>query len=468
MSARKRRVISRFRIGKVSVYQHHGGWWLYYRDGSQPVRLRVAETRQDAEQVAAQVNGQLATGAPTILSFRPINVPELRRQFLDFHEHVLNSSVNTVKRYRAATQHLEDFAGQQPPPPQAHEVRPDGFAAYLRRLEVAPNGHKNTARRKLRHKGIQFILETCRAMYNFALKRRHLPPYAGNPFLELPLDRLKIEDAKPIFVFAADTELAFLRAACDWAFPIHFTLAKTGLRVGELVHLLIEEVDLDRGWLHVRNKTELGWRVKTGQERSVPLLPEVVSILRVVIGSRKAGPVFLRERLAGKTPSLVGDRCELAKVCWARHQAAPQPLSRSDGQKIARGVWWEAGAVKADAIRISFVRIMNAVGHPEATCPKSWRHSFATLLQDANVDPLIRQQTLGHRPTNNSGLGMIANYTHTRGETQREQIEQALRRWPDSLRYAGAFERARPDAITWPPGDCENCWLQHLQRCHRR
>ena len=131
-------------------------------------------------------------------------------------------------------------------------------------------------------------------MYNFALKRRHLPPYVGNPFSELPLDRFKIEDAKPIFVFNEATELAFFKAASDWAFPIHFTLAKTGLRVGELTHLLIEDVELDGGWLHVRNKTELGWRIKTGQERAVPLLSEVVAVLRSVVGPRQSGLVFLR------------------------------------------------------------------------------------------------------------------------------------------------------------------------------
>src|SRR5204862_5853536 len=122
------------------------------------------------------------------------------------------------------------------------EVKVDAFAAYLRCAEVAPNGHPNTARRRLRDKGVQFILETCRAMYSYAGKRRHLPPYAGNPFAELPLDRLKIEDAKPIFVFTAATELTFLQRSSSWALPMHFTLAKTGLRVGELSHLLIEDV----------------------------------------------------------------------------------------------------------------------------------------------------------------------------------------------------------------------------------
>jgi integrase len=79
---------------------------------------------------------------------------------------------------------------------------------------------------------------------------------------------------------------------------------------------------------------------------------------------------------------------------------------------------------------------MTAIGHPESTCPKSWRHTFATLLQDANVDPLIRQQVMGHKPTMNGGLGMTANYTHTRPQTRREQVERALRRWPGPLGFA--------------------------------
>src|SRR5262245_9911722 len=167
MSRRKRASSQRFRVGKISGYLHHGAWWLYYRDGGKPVRRKVAQTRGQAEQVAAQVNGQLSSGAPTLLAFCPTSVRDLRQQFLAYHEHVLKSSIGTLRRYCAATKHLEDFAAQQPRQPQAHEIRPDAFAAYLRQIEVAPNGHPNTARRRLRDKGVQFILETCRAMYNF-------------------------------------------------------------------------------------------------------------------------------------------------------------------------------------------------------------------------------------------------------------------------------------------------------------
>ncbi len=218
MSSRKRRSPTRFRVGRVSVYLHHGNWWLYFRDGGKPVRRRIAADRSEAERVAAQVNAQLLASTPTLLSFSPVSVPALRQRFLDYHENVMKSSVGTVRRYRAATQHFENFAHSFPTPIQAHQIRPDAFAAYLRTTDVAPNGHPNAKRRRLRDRGVQYVLQTVRAMYTLAGKWRNLPPHAGNPFSELPLDRMKLEDAKPIFLFDADTELSFLQAADEWEF----------------------------------------------------------------------------------------------------------------------------------------------------------------------------------------------------------------------------------------------------------
>ena len=134
----------RLRIGKVSLYLHHGAWWVYYREAGKPVRKSVGADKSEAERVAAQVNAQLVQGAPSLLSFTPIGVPELRRQFLDHHEFARGSTLATVNRYRAATQHLENFTAQTRKPPLAHEVKPDQFAAYLRTIEVAPNGHVNS------------------------------------------------------------------------------------------------------------------------------------------------------------------------------------------------------------------------------------------------------------------------------------------------------------------------------------
>jgi integrase len=440
---RARRQPKRQRVGQVSYYLHHGAWHVYYRDGQRQVRRRVADNEVQARQVAAQLNAQLACSAPTQFSFSPVSVAELRRRFLDHHELVLASSLATVRRYEAATKHLENYASLQARSLLAHDLQPDEFVRYLRSIKVAPNGHANTSRRGLRDKGIRFILEVSRSMYGYAAQKRHLPPYTENPFRGLGGKRLSIRDAKFVFVFDAPTELAFFEAADDWAFPIHLLLAKTGLRPGELVHLLIEEVDLEAGWLRVVNKPDLGWTIKTGRERAVPLVDEAVAVLRRVIGSRRHGPVFLRSRLEPEQGSLSdANRLGLAQTLERRIAQAEQEsavvLPRKAKARLAAAIWREAGAIKLDRIRQSFMRIMQGISHPEATCPKSWRHTFATLLQEANVDPLIRQLTLGHQPTSPSGygLGMTAIYTHTRPEIQRREITRAMQLRPGSLDLA--------------------------------
>lgn len=441
--ARRRATKTRRRIGKVSYYLYRGSWHLYYREHGRQIRRKAGDTEEAAAVAAAQVNAQLSASAPTLFSFTPLSVAQLQQQFLDHHEHVLRSSLATISRYRTATRHLVNFADQAGRTRAAHELDAEQFVRYLRTIRVAPNGHARSACRPLRDKGIRFILETCRSLYGYAAKKRHMPPYADNPFAGLGGKRFRIEDAKPVFVFDEESELAFLKACDRWSFPIHFTLAKTGLRVGELVHLLVEDLDLEGGWLHVRNKPQLGWRIKTGRERRVPLVDEVAFVLRQVVGDRVAGPVFHRERFDEATCQLArfgraALEREVERRCGRAEAQADEPLSRSERARICRRVWRETGVVNADRIRQSFIHLASEVDHAEATCPKSWRHTLATLLQDANVDPLVRQLTLGHvtAGTATGVLGMTAIYTHTRPDTQRREIDRALRLWPRSLKLA--------------------------------
>ncbi len=76
----------------------------------------------------------------------------------------LGSSVATVRRYRDATQHLELHAARQTRPPLAHEVKPDAFAAYLRKVEVAPNGHPNTERPQLHNLKLEIEVRVTQLM----------------------------------------------------------------------------------------------------------------------------------------------------------------------------------------------------------------------------------------------------------------------------------------------------------------
>jgi integrase len=426
----------RTRIGRVTLYAHHGGWWIYYREDGQPIRRRAGDELVEAERVAAEVNAQLTRAAPTLFSFKPIPVRQLVADFLADHEVVRRSSIATVNRYRTALEHLVAFAATDSSGRPAHQLNATRFVAFLRSRLVSSNGHANTRPRPLLDKGIRFILEVCRSLYGFAARRRHLPPYSDNPFESLAIDRMRLDDAKRVFVFDERTELAFLRGCRDWEFAVHATLAKTGMRPGELCHLLIEELDLDGGWIRVRNKPELGWSVKTRNERDIPLVDELRDLLRQLIGNRATGPVFLRPQFRGASSG--GNRETLGsrlgkRIAESRDLVGREP-TRAERAKLAARIWMDAGALDPDQVRQSFIRVANRVGLTGATCPKSWRHTFATLLQDANVDPLLRQVTLGHKPSGGGGaLGMTAVYTHSRPATHASEICRALRVWPESL-----------------------------------
>ena len=73
--ARRKRGADRIRVGKVTLYLHHGAWWIYFSEGAQRVRRKVGESLKDAEVLAAQTNLQLAQDAPTLFRSSPSRSP---------------------------------------------------------------------------------------------------------------------------------------------------------------------------------------------------------------------------------------------------------------------------------------------------------------------------------------------------------------------------------------------------------
>lgn len=430
-----------FRVGRVRVFLRGRVWYLQYHEHGKRRRPRAGSDRSAARQLAAQINGQLEMGAPSALSFEPVTIETLRERWLRQHDEVKRSSVQTICRYRTATQHFLRFAQHERAIRfashfQAHHA--EDFVRYLRTIRVAP-GHPKAKKRPLMDKGVVYILECCRAMFGYAGKHRHLSPYAENPFTTLDIDAIPVEEQRPLVLFQPEQERAFLNACDDWQFPMFLTLMLTGIRSGELTHLLLpDDLDLVRGSLFVRNKKALGWQVKTRNEREIPLVPILVEVLGHLIGDRREGLVF-RQRAIARVNSQIGG---MAKVDLERHlahrvgeaeQQSGAALSRAERMRQARIFWRDMGAVREDGVRLEFMRVTKGIGLSQATEPKALRHLFATCLQDANVDPLVRNELMGHSPGKNGKstiIGMTAVYTHTRPETKRRQLEEAMRNRP--------------------------------------
>jgi len=438
--SRRTKKSTAFRIGRVRVYLRGRVWYLCYHEGGRRHQPRVGPDRDTARQMAAEINAQLEIGAPSALRFQPISAAELRQRWLDYHEHVRRSSVATVGRYRRATEHLLRFLAEVRPLRRVSDFRAchaEEFVRYLRALRVPIGGPPERPRRPLRDAGLRFILLVCSSLFNYAQKNRHLSPYVENPFRTIEVTRIPIEDARPIEVFTSEQARRFLEACDDWQFPLYLTLLMTGLRPGELTHLLLpEDLDLGEGWLHVRNKPKLGWQVKTRNERSIPLVPALLKVLRATIGGRLSGPVLRRRKYTDGDGSMLASLSqshlwrEIADRCRKREEDLDRSLSRLEQERVARTVWRDMGIIHMESIYLDFGRITKSIGSGHVTAPKTLRHTFATILQDANVEPLIRNELMGHVPAKSrspgGGLGMTAVYTHTRPETKRAQLEAAF------------------------------------------
>ncbi len=300
-----------FRVGLVRAYRRGKIWYLCYRENGRRQQPRIGSDRDAARQSASEINAQLEVGIPSALGLEPVSVPELRQRWLDHHEHVRRSSVRTIERYRAATNHFLRFVADVKPLRRVSDfkaIHAEEFVRHLRSLKVAPNGHPNASQKRLRDNSVKYILETCSTMLNFAQRHRHLPPYSDNPFQTIEICRILVEDAKPIDVFTPEQERKFFEACDEWQFPLFLVLLLTGLRPGELTHLLLpDDLDLEGGWLFSRNKPTLGWQVKTRNERDIPLCPALIDMLKHVLRGQVTGPVFRQRRCGeGFVPLLSG------------------------------------------------------------------------------------------------------------------------------------------------------------------
>jgi hypothetical protein len=114
-----------------------------------------------------------------------------------------------------------------------------------------------------------------------------------------------------------------------------------------------------------------------------------------------------------------------------RERETRRTYNRAERGSVFRTIWRDLGAIREDEVRLEFIRLCRRISAANQTMPKVLRHGFATALQDANVDPLIRCQLMGHatiagRRSSPGPLGMTALYTHSRPETVRRQFEAAM------------------------------------------
>jgi len=288
----------------------------------------------------------------------------------DFLRHLgleRNTSAHTVKSYREdLTQALEFFAVRLGRDATPADLTPRLLRAFLAWLPEQEYARATVARR----------LAAVRSWCKFLCRQGIL---ATNPALglrgprrerKLPHFLQKEEVLRLLTAPPADDPLGLRDRA------ILETLYSAGVRVGELVGLNLDDVDLDDGIAVVRGKGR--------KERLALLGPQCVEAVRAWLG--------MWSSVGGRDPTG-------ADPLFLNHLGT-RLTTRSVGRLLEK--------------------YLQLAGLDPRTSPHTLRHSFATHLLDAGADIRSVQELLGHR-----SLGTTQIYTHVTTQRLRESYHKA-------------------------------------------
>ena len=327
-------------MASIVKYETAAGvrWEVRYRTPNrQTTRKRGFKTKRSAEDWLHRTETQKLDGTWSAASTGRIVVADYARQYLETRQQSLSPS--TLHNYRGYVDSLE-------------------HNPILRRVHVRELT-TNLIERWAANLGERAKPKTVRNHFNFlhAVLQRAV---RDGLIHTNPCDGAELPKSREIYVpeFLTSSEVNELERASGPYGPVIVVLTRTGLRWAEMAGLQVQDVDLERGHIHVRRqKNEVNGKLldglpKHGKTRRVPIVDSLRPVLEAAIA----------------------DKPDDALVFTTGRGAV---LRNSN----ARRGWFNAAA--------------KAIGKPRLR-PHDLRHSFASLAVQAGVNPKALQAVMGH------------------------------------------------------------------------
>lgn len=238
----------------VSIYQRGGRWYANFQfEGKQRRQSLKTTSKKEARRRAIRLEAEIMEGryakqrkAPAIEQVTGAYVRHLRTE---------SKAKRTMDKVALVQRRLLDLAERR----KAKSILDVDLAfvdAY--RAEAVVREPKPAAPKTLLNETV-----IIRQFVNFALSRNMI---SSDPLRGLKLKKVKSKP-QPCWTRAqVDSILAAAKPPHKAALMI---LAESGMRVGELKWLTWQDVDFERGVLHIRPKDD--WKPKTGDQRAIPM-----------------------------------------------------------------------------------------------------------------------------------------------------------------------------------------------------
>jgi integrase/recombinase XerD len=176
------------------------------------------------------------------------------------------------------------------------------------------------------------------------------------------------------------------------------TLLETGARASELVQLKVEDVSLAERVITIRHG-------KGDKRREVPIRRELAQLLRLHVGSRRAGPLFAsRQQGSGPTPHVL-TRQRVGQVVRAVAVAA------GIKKRVYPHLLRHTVATRLLALGMDITDLQRFLGHESISTTRIYAETTAATLQrrfDRLTDPAAHSLVTSIRQQRGDDAAMIA------------------------------------------------------------
>ena len=176
------------------------------------------------------------------------------------------------------------------------------------------------------------------------------------------------------------------------------TLLETGARASELVHLRVEDVSLAERVVTIHQG-------KGAKRREVPIRRELAQLLRLHIGTRRAGPLFAsRQEGSGPTPHML-TRQRVGQI--VRDVARAATITKRVYPHLLR----HTVATRLLALGMDITDLQRFLGHESIVTTRLYAETTAATLQrrfDALTDPAAHTLVSSIRQHQGDAAALVA------------------------------------------------------------